>query len=200
MLKFLNKIQHLVDKDLNEFVKWVILLGLYVFYRMMEKVYDEKQLAFLVLPLLFIGIVVFIIDWIIDDLILCVNNFNKRNLQKKDHFSVLLVCIFFILSILFFILFYVFEHVELINAGFFSLLLSPLLAKRRKLIRAHGAKHWTNWISILLIIGGMAGLIHAIYFSNGLNTISFIFYVACTVYYFLMINLYPRKRNKKEQV
>lgn len=200
MLKFLNKVQHLVDKDLNEFVKWIILLGLYVFYRMMEKAFDEKQLVFLVLPLLFIGIMVFIIDWIIDDLILCINNFNKKTILKKDQFSLLLVCLFLILSIVLFILFYIFDHVELINAGFFSLLLSPLLAKKRKLIGKHGPKHWTNWISTLLIIGGFAGLIHAIYFSNGLNTISFIFYVACIVYYFIIINLYPGKKNIKGKV
>ena len=199
MLKFLNKIKHLVDEDLNEFVKWIMLLGLYVFYRMMEKVYDEKQLVFLVLPLIFLGIMVFIIDWIIDDMILSLTKFNKKSLQKKDYLSALAVGILLILSLILFILFYIFENVELMNAGFFSLLLAPLLAKRKKLVKIHGPKHWTNWISVVLIITGLAGLAHAIYFKNGLNSISFIFYVVCIAYYFLMIKLYPGKRNIKEQ-
>ena len=188
-------IQKIVERDLNEFVKWVILIGLYLFYRMMEKAYDEKDLTFLVIPLIVLAILAFIIDWIIKYLVASVHR-EEQNNQRSYWFSRIISGLLYIsLSVL--ITFYFFEWVPLINLGIFLLLATAMLAKYRNLSTTGKTQKWNLWLLALLFLMGVTGLIHAFAYNNYLNVTTFLFYVLAIVYYYL--NLYFSPKQKQER-
>jgi ABC-type multidrug transport system fused ATPase/permease subunit len=191
MKKLYLRIQTLIEKDLNEYVKWVLLVGLYVFYRMMDVAYEEEQLVFLVIPMVFIALTVFLSDWIIADLLLS----SSKEDGERPRFISHLVASLFYLSILLFIVFYFVEWVPLINLAIFSLLSSALVARYQDVKREGQEKTTIRWSSLLLIVLGLAGFVHAVLYNNYLNVITFVFYIAYIIYYY--INLYQFKRENK---
>jgi drug/metabolite transporter (DMT)-like permease len=191
MKKLYLRIQTLIEKDLNEYVKWVLLVGLYVFYRMMDVAYEEEQLVFLVIPMVFIALTVFLSDWIIADLLLS----SSKEDGERPRFISHLVAGLFYLSILLFIVFYFVEWVPLINLAIFSLLSSALVARYQDVKREGQEQTTIRWSSLLLIMLGLAGFVHAVLYNNYLNVITFIFYIAYIIYYY--INLYQFKRENK---
>lgn len=189
MKKFYTRIQSLIEKDLNEYIKWVILIGLYVFYRMMDVVYEEDQLVFLVIPLIFIALTVFLSDWIIGDLLLS----SSKGDGVRPRITSYLVAGLFYLSILLFIIFYIIEWVPLINIALFSLLASAFIGRYQD-VRAKGPKNTViRWFSLILIALGIASSIFAVLNNNYLNVETFIFYIAFLIYYFLNLYLFNRK-------
>ena len=175
------KFQKMIAKDLNEYIKWVILIGSYLFYRMMEKAYVEEKLTFLVIPLVFLAILVFISDWIIDDL---VYSTDRRNPEIKGKLPVIMIIAFlFYFSILQFILFYLTKWVPLINIGILSILSSAILARIKDNNTLKVPLLWNRWLGILLLLTGTTGMIYAIIYNNSLNVITFVFYIVILFYF-----------------
>jgi len=180
----LIRLQNIVNKDLNEYIKWVIVLGLYIFYRMMEKVYDEKQLVFLVIPIILLGIIVFIIQWIITPIIVFFQfKDTKQIIPIKKKWGAVLVTGLFVISISVFIIFYFYENVVLINLGFLSLFSSAIVAILFQKLN----NRLIFWFSFILFSIGISGFIFSLLKQNGLNTISLIFYICFIVFYYSII-------------
>jgi hypothetical protein len=198
MKKIYLLLQKRIEKDLNEYIKWVFLIGLYGFYRMLAITYDEKQLAFLVIPLIFIAICVFISDWIIEDLVRTAENPEERMGDSRPLIVSWLVTGLFYLSILLFVLFYLVDWVPLVNLGLLGLLGAAMAARFQDASTPGQEQTWNRWASLVLATIGLAGSIHAIIFNNQLNVLSFVFYIACMVYYYLNLYLYNKKPDKKD--
>lgn len=193
MKKIYRSIQKRIEKDLNEYIKWVILLGLYVFYHMLDNAYDEKKLVFLVIPLIFSGILVFLSDWIIRDLVYSASKDSGDNHRPKS-LSVGVALLFYT-SLVSFIVFYFLDWVPLINLGFLALLGTAILARYQDVATPGQEQSWNRWFSMVLITVGIAGLVHAFIFNNYLNVLTFVFYLGFAIYYFM--NLYLFKSNHK---
>ena len=180
MEKFLLKLKKLVDRDLNEYVKWVILLGLYLFYRMLEKAFAEERLVFLVVPLLFLAISTLLIDWIIDYLIRFTRLINRKvDKSAKGLKGTVAVSLSYYLGIALLTFLYLWNHVSFISTGVFLIMASGLLSR---------AYHFSlqdrrGFLAMLLLLTGLAGSIHSLILENALNTINFIFYIAFLAFY-----------------
>ena len=101
------------------------------------------------------------------------------------------------LSLVLFILFYITQYVPLINAGFFFLLLTPILSRYYDVATPGKENAWIRWGALILIFAGTLGLLMAFLYNNYLNVITFIFYISCMVYYF--VNLYLFKQDSDER-
>jgi hypothetical protein len=196
MKRFYAAIKTRIEKDLNEYIKWVILIGLYLFYRMMEKAYDESQLTFLVIPLVFLAILVFISDWIIDYLVISCDK-TEATAQRPVSISRIIGGLFY-LSIIFLLLFYIFEWFPLINMGIFCLL-STAIAARAQDVRSNSTRPgWNITYAIILVFVGLSGIVHALFLNNYLNFLTFIFYVGGIIYYFLNLYLFVKVDQKSK--
>ena len=108
---FLLRLKAFVDNNLNEYIKWVILLGLYGFYRMLSAAVQTTGIMFLIIPLVVTSLLVFTVSWILDNLVdFLVPASNPSKQQKRKG---MWTFVFLLTGIISMLAFFVFEYVPL---------------------------------------------------------------------------------------
>lgn len=172
---FLLRLKGYVDNNLNEFIKWVILLGLYGFYRMLSATVETPRIMFLIIPLVVASQLVFTLSWILDNLVDFLVPASNASKQRK--IKGMWTFIFLLTGILSMLGFFIFEYVPLFNLGFCGFISSSL------------AYFWDKkdpwyYLSIFLFITGVTGVVFSFVQNNGIPVVSAVFYGGFTVFYF----------------
>ncbi|HAQ38807.1 MAG TPA: hypothetical protein PLU49_12900 [Saprospiraceae bacterium] len=175
---FLFRFRDLVDKNLNEYIKWVILVGLYGFYRMMAAVIEPSKIMFLIVPLIVLSFLVFTVDWILDSLVAVAAKKTTTTAALKRTGT--LVAISLAAGLFGIIIFYLTEYIPFFNLGFLGLVSSALVI------------FWERnnpyfFLSLLLFAIGLIGLIFSFVQNSGVPFPSVIFYLGFTAFYFFRL-------------
>lgn len=183
---FLLRLKYILEKNLNEYIKWVILIGLYGFYRMMAAVIEPGRIMFLLLPLIAISFLVFTLEWIIESLIAVLIPDTKPDKELKK--TGIRVILFLMLGITGFVIFLFTNFIPFFSLGFFGLIssvLSVFLVKRNPYF----------YLSLLLMAIGLTGMIFSFVQNTGFSLFGILFYLGFTVFYFF--RLYQNRRKKE---
>jgi len=100
----------------------------------------------------------------------------------------------FLVSPLVFVLFYFWENVILINAALFAILTAGLISKWAD----RSGKDWTKYLILIILLTGMAGLVHAFLLKNWLNPVSFAFYIIFFAFYIFLAVTRKKETEKPE--
>lgn len=172
---FLLRLKGYVDNNLNEYIKWVILVGLYGFYRMLSATVQTPRIMFLVIPLVVASLLVFTLNWILDNLVDFLVPASNASKQRK--IKGMWTFIFLLTGILSMLGFFVIEYVPLFNLGFWGFISSSLAFFWDK-------KDPWYYLSLFLFITGVAGVVFSFVQNNGIPVVSAVFYGGFTVFYF----------------
>jgi len=177
-LNFLARFKDFVDKNLNEYIKWVILIGLYGFYRMMAAVIEPSRIMFLIVPLIVLSFLVFTIDWILDSLVAMVSPRSGVTPALKRPGT--LVTISLAIGLVGIIIFYITEYIPFFNLGFFGLISSSLVIFWEK-------NNPYFYLSLLLFAIGLIGLVFSFVQNSGVPLASVFFFLGFTAFYFFKL-------------
>jgi hypothetical protein len=189
----LIKIKDSIQKNLNEYIKWVIILSLYLFHRMMATSLETDKLDFIITPVILIGISVLLADRLIDPLILFSRKFKTTAVGIESNSVLnLLISISYLTGIMIMMAYMVTGLFLLINIGLFLLMGSGLLTQFGESRKQNKP---LSIFAILVLLTGLAGCIHGFIFQkNGINSISFSFYGLFLIYYFTSNNYFKSKK------